>query len=146
MTGKENTSVPPLRAGGLRSTSCRGLDSGVSSPRMQQEGMDFQQIEGRTKAIEQMWVRPHLGYSAQSGPLWEVLGISTRQAGVVVFIWNVCGHLPMDLLLTSCPALLLCPLSNLLQSHLESTPATFSLCWQWLQRVGMDSTSTATHR
>lgn len=42
-------------------------------------GMDFHQTEGRTKAIEQRWVRFHLGYSAQSGPLCEVLGIPTRQ-------------------------------------------------------------------
>lgn len=42
-------------------------------------GMDFQQIESRTKVKEQRWVRLHLGYSAQAGPLCEVLGIPTRQ-------------------------------------------------------------------
>lgn len=57
----------------------------------------------------------------------------------LVWLECLCGHLPMGLqgwLLTSCPALLLCPLSNLLQSHLESTPATSSFCWQGLQRDG----------
>lgn len=33
----------------------------------------------------------------------------------------------------------LAPLSNLLQSHPGSTPATFSLGWQWLQKDGTDS-------
>lgn len=42
-------------------------------------GVDFQQREYGIKAIVQRLVRLHLGYSPQSGPLCEVLGISTRQ-------------------------------------------------------------------